>query len=120
MTEKPIPQKYTFRGWYGNNTTIPPEEKEYIARQSHDLSSLGGDRCCFRGEEAEHKFNQEWGLAPYDRSCNAWMAYENVAILDVSDLSLLPLHSQRILRGKGRLSKSERNALLYKEKKAAL
>jgi len=59
MREKYIPNHYLKRGSFGNNTTIPDEEKSFIARQAQ-----GVDGAILRGEQALNDLYKEYGLKP--------------------------------------------------------
>lgn len=130
MVERTMPSEYAVRGWYGNNTTIPPSEKGRIAEEDPVLQQFSERitaRKSYRGEEAIHRFYTEWGLAPGNCGPEAYWEYENIDGLpplpdtsNLTDIASLSLEMQLKLRGHGRLSKSTRNANAYEKNLASV
>jgi len=103
MAERKIPGQYAEHGWYGNNWTIPHQEKQVIAESEPDTESLHDPRAQYRGQQAEHLFYEEFGLAPEDQSYGSWIDYENHTVsCGKFNPSELPLHQQREFRGDGK------------------
>ncbi len=115
MSEKNnIPPEYGIRGWFGNNTTIPPKEKHWIAREDVDLDEQAQARAAYRGQEPIHHFYCENGMAPDNRSHDAWIEYEELPTYNFNNNYWeLPICEQRVWRGNGRFSKSQRNMELF-------
>lgn len=114
-----IPKEYQQRGWFGNNTTIPIEEKRRIAESSVDLPEQEKARARYRAEMELHDRYVELGLAPENTSHGAWLEYEGLIEKLIVDSQLKPwerpLYEQRSWRGNGRLSKNQRNMDLFEQ-----
>jgi hypothetical protein len=108
------PELYLQHGSYGNNTTIPEDERQIIVSSLPEAGCEDG-RLSFRGEEAMHHFYQEWGLKPV----GTWSDIEDTPMTPLTPIWTKPLPEQRQIRGI--LSKSDRNRedfIKYKPRRA--
>jgi hypothetical protein len=107
--EQSIPDLYTQRGSFGNNTTIPERERHFIANSDPE-PWLEEGRMKFRSEQALHLFYQEWGLAPK----GTWMDFEGATFDPLPDFTQTSFSRQ--LKVLGRISKSQRNREIFLKK----
>lgn len=109
MSERLAPEElYLKHGSWGNNTTIPEDEKTRIALSEPES---GGeiDRAILRGEQALHHYFQERGEAPQGQ----WFDFNETVIFSAHEPAPweMGLYKQREHQRKynTKLSKSPRN-----------
>ena len=71
-----IPDIYKKVGSFANNSTIPLDERRFLARQQGESSEQARDLAKFRGEEALFDFYRELGLCPKTQHHDDWMSYK--------------------------------------------
>lgn len=106
MEKRQIPELYKQHGSFGNNTTIPEDERYKIAASTPEIDCEVG-RLELRGEQAVHDFYKEWGIVPQGN----WISYEDKIPAPHSPIWEKPIIEQR--REQGILSKSKRNLQIF-------
>lgn len=112
-------QFYARSGSWGNNTTIPDDEKRRIAYSEPDSPDLLEARLKYRAEMEQHDEYVRLGLAPDHRYHDSWMQYEGIDIQKLCQVIKpwdQPFSEQRRWRENSRLSKSARNMQKFLEK----